>query len=165
MARGGISNIKSLAPRKDSIYKQDYYKIQNPNKYIGDHQKCIFRSSWEKRFMIHCDTSDKILLWSSEPVAIPYFNPINEKQKPYNVDFYAKVVYDNGLVKQFLIEVKPLNQLEEPKRPTKKSEKAWNSYCKAMETFIVNTAKFNAAKIYAEQRGMEFIIVSENFIF
>ena len=158
-------NIKNLTPRKDSLYKQGYYKLVNPLKYLGDATKIIFRSSWEKRFATYCDHHDRILLWSSEPLQIPYLNPLDGVVKPYNVDFYVRVQTSEGY-KEYLVEVKPSRQLQQPQYPTGRiTEKKMTSYTNAMKAYLVNIAKFKAAKEYSLTRGWEFIVVTENFIF
>jgi len=60
------------------------------------HTTLIFRSSWEFRFCKYCDTNEKILKWSSEPLQIPYYNPLDKKEHTYNVDFYMRVLKDDG---------------------------------------------------------------------
>lgn len=158
-------NIKNLTPRKDSTYRQGYYKLVNPEKYIGDPNKIIFRSSWEKRFATYCDHHDRILAWSSEPMQIPYLNPIDGVVKPYNVDFYVRVKTEEGY-SEFLVEVKPVRHLQKPQHPTGRiTEKKMLSYTNAMKTYLINISKFNAAKEYAKTRGWEFVVVTENFIF
>jgi hypothetical protein len=47
------------------------YKPQNPQKYKGDPTKIIYRSLWERKFMVYCDTNVNILQWASEEVIIP----------------------------------------------------------------------------------------------
>jgi hypothetical protein len=158
-------NIKNLTPRKDAPYKQGYYKLVNPQKYLGDPHKIIFRSSWEKRFATYCDHNDRILAWSSEPMQIPYLNPLDGVVKPYNVDFYVRVQTDEGY-KEFIVEVKPSRQLQIPNKPSGRiTEKKMTSYTNAMKTYLVNLSKFKAAKEYALSRGWEFVVVTENFIF
>jgi hypothetical protein len=158
-------NIKNLTPRKDAPYKQGYYKLVNPQKYLGDPHKIIFRSSWEKRFATYCDHNDRILAWSSEPMQIPYLNPLDGVVKPYNVDFYVRVQTEEGY-KEFIVEVKPSRQLQIPNKPSGRiTEKKMTSYTNAMKTYLVNLSKFKAAKEYALSRGWEFVVVTENFIF
>lgn len=158
-------NIKDLTPRKDSMYRQGYYQLVNPSKYIGDVNKIIFRSSWEKRFATYCDLNEKILLWGSEPVQIPYFNPVDKVMKPYNVDFYVKVQTSAG-DKEYIVEVKPSRQLQKPNSPVgRATEKKIVAYNTQLKTYLVNMSKFQAAKEYAAGRGWEFVIVTENFIF
>lgn len=159
-------NIKNLTPRKDSRHKQGYYKLVNPEKYIGDPHKIIFRSSWEQRFATYCDNNERIVKWSSEPLEIPYLNPLSRTVKPYNVDFYVKLQRSENEFEEFIVEVKPQKFLKEPNKPKGRiSEKKLNSYNEAMKAYIINIAKFDAAKKWASERGWEFIVVTEKFIF
>ena len=159
-------NIKNLVPRKDSQYRQGYYQLLNPSKYIGDPSKIIYRSSYEARFARYCDSDDRIIKWSSEPLVIPYYHPVDRSIKSYNVDFYVKLRTGENTYKEYLIEVKPARQLKKPQMPTKRvTEKAMTSYNNALKTYMINISKFNAAKEFAESRNMSFLIVTEAFIF
>jgi hypothetical protein len=159
-------NIKSLVPRKDGPYKQGYYQLINPLKYIGDPTKIIFRSSWEKRFATYCDINTRVVVWSSEPMVIKYMHPLDGTLKSYNVDFYVKVDKGDGSFAEYLVEVKPQKQLKQPVRPLgRASEKKLLGYAAQMKTYLVNLAKFNAAKTYCVNRGWDFVIVTESFIF
>ena len=42
------------------------YKPTNIEKYKGDHRNIIYRSLWERKFMVYCDSNEKILEWGSE---------------------------------------------------------------------------------------------------
>lgn len=158
-------NIKNLTPRCDGKHYQGYYIVQNPEKYIGDVTKVIYRSSWEKKFASYCDLNSCVLKWSSETIVIPYFDPFKNEMKPYNVDFYMKVSEKDSF-KEFLVEIKPLRQLQKPDKPKgKRTTKKLNSYIREMKTYIINESKFKYAREYAKNRGCEFIVVTENFIF
>ena len=37
-------------------YHQGTYKVKDPNKYVGDPNNIVFRSSWELKFMNWCDS-------------------------------------------------------------------------------------------------------------
>jgi hypothetical protein len=159
-------NIKNLVPRKDSQYKQGYYNLVNLAKYIGDPNKIIFRSSWERKFAVYCDSNDRIVAWSSEPLQIPYMHPIEREIKPYNVDFYVKLQLGENLYRDFLVEVTPSRQLKQPIKPTGRvTEKRMTAYTEQMKAYLINVAKFNAAQQYATSKGWEFIVVTESFIF
>ena len=159
-------NIKSLVPRKDGQYTQGYYRLLNPQKYIGDPNKIIFRSSWEKRFATYCDINDRVIMWSSEPMEIPYFHPTEKKMKPYNVDFYVKIDKGNNNYSEYIVEVKPAKQLKQPTQPIGRiTEKKMTSYNYQLKTYLTNVAKFNAADSYAKGRGWNFVVVTEAFIF
>ena len=87
-------SIKKVKP--NGLYKSGLYEPLYPDKYIGDPPSIIFRSSWEFRFCKYCDTNEKILKWSSEPLQIPYYNPLDKKEHTYNVDFYMRVLKEDG---------------------------------------------------------------------
>lgn len=96
---------------------------------------------------------------------IPYLNPVDREVKPYNVDFYVRVKTEDGYA-EYLVEVKPMRQLQKPNSPVGRiTEKKMISYTNAMKAYLINIAKFNAAKEYAKSRGWEFVVVTENFIF
>ena len=41
------------------------YKPINPKKYAGDPSNIVYRSNWERRFMVYCDKNDDIVFWAS----------------------------------------------------------------------------------------------------
>lgn len=159
-------NIKDLTPRKGGMYRQGYFRPINPQKYIGDPGKIIFRSTWEKKFATYCDLNEKVIAWSSETVQVPYLNPVENAIKSYNLDFYLKVRQADGTEKQFIAEVKPAKKLLKPVLPTTRlTEKRVNAHILQMKEYAVNMYKFQAAKKWAQDRGWEFIIVTESFLF
>ena len=46
------------------------YKPTHPKKYSGDPNKIVYRSNWERKFMVYCDRNDDIIYWASEELAI-----------------------------------------------------------------------------------------------
>lgn len=159
-------DIKNLAPRKTGQYRQGYFLATNPQKYVGDPGKIIYRSMWEKRFCTYCDTNERVTAWGSENIQVPYLNPIDQTLKMYNLDFYLKVKQEDGSEKQFIAEVKPAKKLLKPVLPTTRvNEKRMEAHILQMKEYAVNMYKFQAAKEWAKARGWEFIIVTENFLF
>lgn len=164
-----MSNIKNLLPNQgpNGKYKQGFFSSKNPQKYIGDATRIIYRSSWEYRFMQWCDMHPSIIRWGSEPVGIPYQNPLSGRVNNYYIDFYM-VVEKEGKQQAYLVEVKPEKQ-KYPPDPTKLNEnrtaKRLLRYNQELKTYLVNQAKWAAAKQYATSRGMLFKIADENFLF
>ena len=160
-----MANIKNNKPSARSAFRQGYYRLNNPEKYIGDPTKIIYRSSWEYRFCKYCDDGENVIKWSSEPVGIKYISPIDQKEHEYFIDFYARIrkgeeEYD------YLVEVKPEASLEKPIMESGSATmKMLKNYNYALQTWITNRAKFQAAKIHAERNGYKFIIVTEKFLF
>jgi len=156
-------SIKNLKPTKKSRFHQGYYNPKNPEKYIGIFP-IIYRSSWEYRFMIWCDTNDKVLIWSSEPVKIKYWSRDGNKQRTYHPDFYFKILKQDDTTQEFLAEIKPKNQIQKPNPPSKMSKKALESYKFLAEQYVKNIDKYNAAKEYAVNRSWKFIVLTEDTI-
>ena len=63
------------------------YKPKHPRKYKGDPTNIIYRSLWERKFMLYCDSSNNILEWCSEEIALPYRSPIDNRVHRYFPDF------------------------------------------------------------------------------
>ena len=134
------------------------FKVKNPQKYIGDSSNVIYRSLMELNFMKWCERSEKVLKWNSEEVVIPYISPMDKKRHRYFPDFLIQT--DKGWT---LIEVKPLVQTKPPKKILieKVTLKKKRRYVKAVQTWLVNEAKWNAAKKVCEVNGWKFELMTE----
>ena len=137
-------------------YKGRYNPI-NPKKYKGNPQNIIYRSLWERKFMVYCDTNDKVLEWGSEEIIIPYISPWDGKVHRYFPDFYIKVRQSSGNLKKFIIEVKPKKQTRPPK-PVERKTKRWIN---EVRTFGINEAKWKHATKWCKDNDMEFKILTE----
>ncbi len=133
------------------------YNPANPKKYKGNPQNIIYRSLWERKFMVYCDTNDKILEWGSEEIIIPYISPWDSKVHRYFPDFYIKVKQSNGNIKKFIIEVKPKKQTRPPKPVVRKTKRWINE----VRTFGINEAKWKHATKWCKDNDMEFKILTE----
>lgn len=157
-------SIKKVKPNGN--FRSGLFSPKNPDKYIGDLHKIICRSSWEFRFCNYCDGNDSVIKWSSEPTAIRYYNPLDKKEHDYYVDFYIKVLKEDGEEEEWILEVKPESQTIKPVYEGKNmTTEKLRSYNHKMQVYIVNQAKFKYAKAWAEKRGFRFGIVDENFLF
>lgn len=142
-------------------YKQGFFRPRNPFKYKGDPTNIVYRSGWEKRIMDWLDQKEDVKLWSSEEVVIPYKSPIDNRYHRYFVDFYVEVVDSKGNTHVTLIEVKPLAQTREPKKPKRNTKR----YLTEVVTYGINQAKWKAAEEYCKDKGWEFKILTEKEIF
>ena len=154
-------SIKRVKPTAKSNFVQGYFKPNNPSKYVGP-EPIIYRSSWERKFMIWCDKNERVLMWSSEPVQIPYWSKLHKKQRTYYPDFYIKVLKNDGEIDHMLIEIKPEAQIKKPKPPTKNSKKALKNYKYLAEQYVINKDKYTAAQQFANERGWRFAVMTEN---
>ena len=157
-----MKNIKNLKPNARGPFKQGYYKVNNPDKYAGDPRVVIFRSSWERKFMIMCDLNPQIIRWGSEPVEIRYYSPLDQRAHIYNVDFFIEVFDNEGKVVRYLVEIKPSNQIDEmPVLEGRLTEKKVQKYESLMKAYHINKAKQQAATQWALDRGMRYIVLTE----
>ena len=76
------------------------YRPKNPKKYIGDKTKIFYRSLWERKFMVYCDTNTSVIEWGSEEIIIPYISPRDKQIHRYFPDFYIKVQQKDGGLKK-----------------------------------------------------------------
>ena len=134
------------------------YKPSYPEKYQGDPTNIIYRSLWERKFCVYCDTNEKILEWSSEEKFVPYRSPIDGKIHRYFPDFLIKVKESNGSIKKYMIEIKPKKQTAPPPKPQRQTKK----YISEVYEYAKNQAKWEAAKEWCADRGYEFKIITEN---
>ena len=133
------------------------FKPSHPRKYKGDARNIICRSSWERRFCNWCDINESILEWGSEEFWIPYLSPIDNRTHRYFPDFIIKVKESTGVIKTYVIEVKPKRQT----KPPIKKKRVSKSYIYEMKTYSVNQAKWKAADEWCKDRKIEFKVVTE----
>ena len=134
------------------------YRPSNPKKYRGDSSNIIYRSLWERKFMVYCDNHSKILEWGSEEIALPYRSPIDNKIHRYYPDFYIKVKETNGKIKRYIIEIKPKKQTVEPKVKKRKTK----GYIYEVYEYARNKAKWKAAQEFCKDRMWEFKVLTED---
>ena len=133
------------------------YQPSYPKKYKGDPTNIIYRSLWERKFMVYCDKNENVLEWSSEEIALPYKSPLDNRIHRYFPDFYIKVKEGNKIQK-YLIEIKPKKQVREPKIQTKKTK----SYIYEVTEYAKNQAKWKSAQEFCEDRQWKFKIITED---
>lgn len=143
-------------------FKQGFFKPRNPQKYKGNSDRIIFRSTYEYAAMKFFDDQVNIIEWASEEKAIPYKNPVTKRVSRYFPDFFVKLRNKDGQIESMIIEVKPKSKLLVP---FKKPNGSMKSYNFQLKEYLVNMAKFEQATKYAEDRGMTFKIMTEEDLF
>ena len=133
------------------------YKPSYPQKYKGDPTNVIYRSLWERKFMVYCDKNENILEWSSEEIALPYKSPLDNRIHRYFPYFYIKVKEGNRIQK-YLVEIKPKRQVSEPKVPKRKTK----GYIYEVKEYVKNQAKWKSAQEFCEDRQWKFKIMTED---
>jgi hypothetical protein len=130
------------------------YNPKNIKKYVGDYTKINCRSLWERNVCKFCDENESITKWSFEEVVIPYLNPIDRKIHNYFPDFLIQFKDKTG-IKSWMVEVKPKKQTYLKENASKKEKITW----------VVNDAKWKAAKAYCDKNGLEFKLLTEKELF
>ena len=145
-------------------YRKSYkgrYRPKNKNKYKGNPANVIYRSLWERRFMVYCDTNPAILEWGSEELIIPYKSPLDSKIHRYFPDFYIKYKDKEGKLRKLIVEVKPKKYTVAPTKKPKRKTMKWQN---EVREYLKNSAKWEAAKEWSGKRGMEFTILTEDVL-
>lgn len=139
-------------------YKQGVFTPKHPEKYVGNVDNIVYRSSWELQVFGFLDRNPKILRWASEEIAIPYFDRATNKLRTYYPDMWIEYMNKDGKVIKEVIEVKPISQ-------TKLPNKRHKHYLSETLTYITNKCKWEAAKQWCATRNMKFRVLTENSIF
>jgi hypothetical protein len=134
------------------------YKPSLPDKYRGDVTSIIYRSLWERKFMVYCDTNDNVLEWSSEEKIVRYYDPVSKKVRRYFPDFLIKVKESDGNIKKYMIEIKPSKQTVPPQKPQRQTKR----YISEVYEYAKNQAKWEAAREWCADHGYEFKIITES---
>lgn len=149
------------AKKKQATTMKGRFIPKHPEKYIGKVDQIFFRSSWEYRFMIWADNNNSVLQWGSEEIAIPYIHPLkkdlqgNQKTARYFPDFIMRTMDQQGNVKTVVVEIKPKKESVLTEKSTDRDRLA----------YIVNQAKWQAARAFCQRNGAEFAVVTEEQLF
>jgi hypothetical protein len=136
-------------------FAQGIFTPKHPEKYVGNRLPYC-RSSWETTFCMFCDNNPAVQQWSSEPVKIPYRDPLTGKQTVYVPDFLISYVDRFQKKHVEMVEIKPANQMI-------KERVGKNPYNQAQ--FVKNQAKWAAATQFCNQQGIKFRVINEMDLF
>jgi hypothetical protein len=105
--------------------------------------------------MKYFDSRPDVIRWGSEEIIIPYLSPEDDRVHRYFPDFIVEYIDKQGNRHKEVVEVKPRHESEEAYAKSDRSKAA----------LLVNDAKWKAASIYCESRGMKFRVLTERSIF
>lgn len=143
-----------------------WYKLLNPEKFIkpiDEHMQSFkdgavnYKSRLELKAIKYADFNKFITRWSLEPFHVKYVKPTDGKVHRYFIDLFLE--FQTG--DKFLVEIKPKAETLPPRQPKKASEKAMINYQIALQTYAINQAKWKAAREFAAQQKMRFIILTD----
>lgn len=138
-----------------SRFAQGKYTLKNPEKYAGGRTP-TYRSSWEWAMMRFCDENPNVKQWASEAIKIPYRHPLTGKYTIYVPDFFIAYSDRNGKQRVELVEVKPENHTDRRKLGKSRANQAH---------WVVNQAKWEAARAWCKQQNITFRVITEQDIF
>lgn len=150
------------APNNSNFF-QGLYKLINPQKYRGNPLEVVYRSSWEKRFMIYCDLNPGILQWESEPYKIPYVDYYG-KRRSYIPDFLVITTNSKNpsMYNKYIIEIKPDKETREPTIPQGYiSPKQLKNIEYGYGVWYKNKHKWAYAKEWCVKNDLEFKLITE----
>jgi len=116
-----------------------------------------YKSSLELNAFRYADFNKHIVRFSVEPFNIKYLKPSDGLLHRYYVDMFLE--FEGG--HKFIVEIKSFNETILPKKSKKFTQKRERNYNKSMQTYAINTAKWDAARKFAELNNMQFIILTE----
>lgn len=147
-----MKNIKELKPQLNGRYQQGYVNPKSCRKLFQSvsNDKIIYRSSYEKKFIIWLENSPHVQRWASECIEIDYFSTLDSKTHRYYPDYFVEMVDGTKMI----VEIKPLNQTKPPV----------NENCWAAHEYERNLCKWKATKAWCDARGIKFKILTEKTI-
>ena len=139
-------------------WQQGFYTVKHPEKYEGDVNKVVYRSSWELDAFNFCDNNPHVLKWSSEEIIIPYSKPSGNggfRPARYFPDLFMEYRTKDGQLRRDLIEIKPARQTKVSRSRSPKNKKYEN------QVLFINRLKWEAAENWCKQNGMTFRVLTE----
>ena len=141
-------------------YHQGKFTPKNKEKYQGDYNNIIYRSSWECKVFSWLDNNPNVLSWGSEEFCINYVSPADNKIHRYFPDIIVKVKTPDNNIKVVVIEIKPKKQT----LPPEPKKRVTRQYVNEVVTYGVNQAKWKAATEFCLDRNWEFKIITEEHL-
>ncbi len=143
-------------------FVQGKFQPSQPQKYIGDLNNIVFRSSYELAFFKFCDNTEAVLKWGSEELVIMYESMVDHRMHRYFTDAIMMVKQHDGSIKKIVVEIKPYDQTQKPVQGKKEGDP---QYAERVRTYLVNVSKWEAAKKWCQQNNAEFVILTEKQLF
>lgn len=133
-----------------------WFTPKNANKYKGNPERIVYRSSWELRVMKNFDENPSVIWWASEELFVKYVSPIDKRVHRYFPDFIVRVKKKDGKEATMMLEVKP----EKQTKPPTQSRKTRKMLVEAA-TYAINQEKWKAAELFCLEHGWQFKILTE----
>lgn len=147
---------------------------ENKDKVIklNDKGGLYYRSGWEKKLYTMLDLNPSVIMWGTEFMHIKYLeNHYNEKgfmeqrEHRYFPDVYFEMKRPDGTIAKILGEIKPFKETLKPVKPIKTTARKLESFEYEVKTWHKNILKWNAAIDFCKNRGLDFLIITEKYLF
>jgi hypothetical protein len=161
----------------NSKYNQGNYIPKYKDKLVKLNSQggVYFRSSLEKRLMLYLDHNEKITRWGAECMKVNYqrqnLNGDGIKNHTYYPDFYYELRDDQGVLKQVVVEVKPMKDYKMVQMLREKKLKVPEKGLKKLKNFeydlkeaYKNKCKWDAMIKWCNKKGYKFIIITEEHL-
>jgi len=161
MKHGRKGGYRNLVGWYDMLHPEKF--IEPSDNFMGSFKlgKVQYKSKLELTSFKYCDFNPRVKRWSLEPLPIPYIKPTDNLLHRYFVDLYIE--FNTG--HKFLVEIKSSSETKPPKMPRKRAQKTELNYNKAVITYAVNAAKWEAAEKFATENNMQFAILTEHELY
>lgn len=153
-------------------WKQDWYVLQKPEKYINKKKTRIFyKSNLEQRVFYFCDNNLNVLRWEYEGMTIPYLRPVFLNWKLHHVekheyvpDLYVEIKENDGKIGKYLIEIKSKSDTIAPQMPKRRTQKSLRQFQFKAQQYAVNSNKWSAAEKWCRENGITWKIIMDDKI-
>jgi len=133
------------------------YYLSHPEKNLRNAKFIMFKSKLEAMFIRYLDNNPDIYKWDYEnPVnTIPYFDPVQKRQRHYMVDF-VMWVKSGPILQEIWVEIKHSGETVPPKKGRNTIQ-----YNEAVRTYITNMAKWQMAAKICKAKSKLFRVITE----
>jgi hypothetical protein len=133
------------------------YYLSHPEKNLRGSKYILFKSKLEAMFIRYLDNNPDVLKWDYEnPMnTIPYFDPVQQRQRHYIVDF-VMWVRSGPTTQEVWVEIKSSGETQPPKKGRNTI-----AYNESVRTYATNMAKWKMAAKICQAKGKLFRVITE----
>lgn len=143
-------------------FYQGRFTPRHPEKYRGNTENIIYRSSWEFTFLTWLDQNPNVFWYASEELCLPYYFQGDSKWHRYYPDFIVELQTKTETRQIWMVEIKPYRQTLAPGR-----KRFTNPRTQLKETlnYAKNQAKWQAAQAFCSNKGWKFVVITEKTLY
>lgn len=133
------------------------YYLSHPEKNLKHAKFILFKSKLEAMFIKFLDNSPDVVKWDYENPTntIPYFDPVQQRQRRYFIDF-VMWVKQGPVLQEIWVEIKSSGETQPPKKGRNTI-----AYNESLRTYATNLAKWRMAAKICQAKGKVFKVITE----